>query len=259
MYPTLFSIGSFEISSFGVMMAVGFLVAGWAAVRSFPLEGLDPEAAHRLLMWAIIGGLVGSKVWFAGEQFARGHAGLSDLFSIGGPLISRGGITWYGGLLGGAIAVLASARYHGLPLIRVMNATAPSLALGQALGRVGCFLVGDDWGTQTDKPWGIAFPHGVEPVSVPVHPTQLYEVIWLGAVSYLLWRRRGISPSLFGEYLVLAGVGRLWIEIFRRNPTLAGPLTNAQLAAVVCATLGALLWAQQRARRAGGLRTDAPA
>jgi phosphatidylglycerol:prolipoprotein diacylglycerol transferase len=186
-----------------------------------------------------------------GEQIARDPATLDQLFTVGGPLLSRGGLTWYGGLLGGAIAVLGVARRSQLPLAPVCDATAASLAVGQAIGRIGCFLVGDDWGRPTDRAWGIAFPEGVEPTDVPVHATQLYEMAWLLAVAALLWRRLGRSPSPFAEYLALAGLGRLWIELFRHNPALVGPLTNAQVTALACIAIGIALWlARARARGA---------
>ena len=130
-----------------------------------------------------------------------------------------------------------------LPMMRVMNAAAPSLAIGQALGRVGCFLVGDDYGRVTEAWVGIAFPQGLPPTLDPVHPTMLYEVAWLVVGGALLWARRGRSPFLFGEYLMLAGVGRFWIELFRTNPTLVGPFTNAQVVALACVAIGAIGWA----------------
>lgn len=256
MYPVLFTLFGFEVSSFGVMMVGGFLAAGFTAARSFEVYGMDAEAAWRLLTWAMVGGLLGSKLWYCAEVISRDPELAGQLFRLGGPLLNRGGITWYGGLAGGAIGVIAAAWRSGLSPVAVANATAPSVAIGQALGRVGCFLVGDDWGLPTDGPLGIAFPNGVEPTEVPVHPTQLYEVAWLSLVAWLLWRRRGSSPSLIAEYLVLAASGRLWIEVFRRNPELLGSLTNAQLAALASIALGVGLWLRARVRR--GAPTPSP-
>jgi phosphatidylglycerol:prolipoprotein diacylglycerol transferase len=256
MYPVLFRYGSLEITSFGVALSVAFLLSAWLASRAFPRYGLPADSSWQLLTWAMVGGIAGSKLWFVAETLARNPADLDRLFTVSGPLLSLGGLTWYGGFLGGAIAVLIVARQSGLPLAPVCDATAPSLALGQGIGRIGCFLVGDDWGRPTDSVWGIAFPQGVEPTEVPVHATQLYEMAWLFAVTALLWRRLGRSPSVFGEYLVLAGVGRLWIELFRRNPPLVGPFTNAQVTALVCIALGAALWlARSRSKSAVTLRT----
>jgi phosphatidylglycerol:prolipoprotein diacylglycerol transferase len=253
MYPTLFEIRGFALSSFGVMMAVAFLVGGWMAARSFEREGLPADSAWRLVTWAMIGGVLGSKLWYVVEAASRDPSARELLFAVGGPLLSRGGITWYGGLVGGALCVLVVAWRSKVPLINAMNAAAPSLAIGQALGRVGCFLVGDDYGRVTDAWVGIAFPNGLPPTIDPVHPTMLYEAAWLTLGGVLLWSRRGRSPFLLGEYLILAGVGRLWIEAFRTNPTLLGPLTNAQVMAIACIALGAIGWLR------GALARRAPA
>jgi phosphatidylglycerol:prolipoprotein diacylglycerol transferase len=246
MYPTLIEIFGIEISTFGVMLAIAFLVGGAMVASSFERAGLSRDAAWHLVTWAMVGGIVGSKLWFAVEAVTR-----TPGMPIWEPLFSRGGITWYGGLLGGALLVLLAARRRGLPLVTVMNLTAPSLAIGQALGRVGCFLVGDDYGRPTDLPWGIAFPDGVDPTTETVHPTQLYEVAWLGLGGLGLWSRQDRSPSLFGEYLLLQGAGRLWMELLRTNPALVGPFTNAQVAAILCLVLGAVTWL-----RATRLRRD---
>jgi phosphatidylglycerol:prolipoprotein diacylglycerol transferase len=213
---------------------------------SFERSGLGGDLAWLLVTWAMVGGIVGSKLWFAVEAVSR-NPGLS-LFE---PLFSRGGITWYGGLLGGALLVVAAAHTRRIPLILAMNAAAPALAIGQALGRIGCFLVGDDYGRATDVPWGIAFPDGIDPTSEPVHPTQLYESAWLGLGGLALWLRRGRSPFLFAEYLLLQGVGRLWLEALRTNPPALGPLTNAQVAALACIVAGvsSWVWAFTRGRR----------
>ena len=132
----------------------------------------------------------------------------------------------------------------------VCNCAAPTLAIGQALGRVGCFLVGDDYGRASDLPWAIAFPRGLPPTTDPVHPTMLYEVAWLVPAAWLLWKRRGRSPFLLGEYLFWAGLGRLWIECLRTNPTLLGPFTNAQLVGLASMAIGAGGWLWLRAREA---------
>lgn len=246
MYPDLIPpIFGFQISSFGIMMALAFLVGGWLAAVSFDRAGFGRDAAWRLVTWAMIGGVAGSKLWFVAEALSR-----NPELSPWEPLLSRGGITWYGGLVGGAAAVLIAAWRGRLPLVSVMNISAPALALGQGIGRIGCLLVGDDYGRPTDLPWGTAFPRGVDPTTDRVHPTQLYETAWLGAAALLLWTRRRRSPFLFAEYLVLAGTGRLWIELLRTNPPLLGPFTNAQIAALACILIGGAGWGWSRARRA---------
>jgi len=243
-YPVLFELFGFQVSTFGLMVAVAFLVGGWLAGKAFASAGLEEDFAWRILTACVIGGLLGSKLWFVGEHMVRDPDPVfADL------LLSRGGLTWYGGLVGGTLFGLARARSLGIPLLQAANCAAPTLAVGQAIGRIGCFLVGDDYGVKTDLPWGVAFPQGLPPTEVPVHPTMLYEMLWLFPSGALLWSRRARSPFLFGEYLMLAGSGRLWIEGLRENPGLVGPLSNAQLVALACIVVGALGWLWLNRRR----------
>jgi phosphatidylglycerol:prolipoprotein diacylglycerol transferase len=240
-YPILFEPFGFPISTFGVMMAVAFLVGTWMfAVRLREL-GLDPDVATILLVYAMVGGVLGSKLYFAIDVSLREGQPFLAL------LLSREGITWYGGFLGGTFLALLGAHRHGMPLLLTANANAPGLAVAQALGRVGCFLVGDDYGRPTDVPWGVAFPRGAPPTLAPVHPTQIYEFLWLCAVGALLWRRRGRSPFLFGEYLALAGIGRFTVEFWRVNQPLGG-LTEPQWIGLGCLALGTAGWVYQRTR-----------
>lgn len=249
MYPVLIEIFGFPISTFGVMVALGFLAGGFLAARSFEHAGLPAKAAWDIVTWCVVGGLLGAKLWFVGEALARdAEATLwALLFDF---RTCRGGLTWYGGFVGGTILGLWAARTSSVPLLAAANCAAPSLAVGQALGRIGCFLVGDDYGRPSDVAWAVAFPQGLPPTTERVHPTMLYETFWLLPVGAFLWWRRGRSPFLFGEYLMLSGIGRLFIEGYRTNPTLIGPFTNAQVVALVCIALGASGWLWLRARPA---------
>ncbi|HTO08754.1 MAG TPA: prolipoprotein diacylglyceryl transferase family protein [Myxococcota bacterium] len=244
MYPTLFEVHGFQVSTFGIMVALAFLAGGWLAARSFELQGRPGNAAWDLLVWCVVGGLLGAKLWYVGEMFARDPDA-----TIWNTLFVRGGLTWYGGLLGGAAFGLFGARRNGISLLDTLNAAAPALAASHAIGRIGCFLVGDDYGVPSNVPWAIAFPQGTPKTDVPVHPTMLYETFWLIPVFAILWQRRQKSPFLFGEYLVLSGLGRLWIEVFRRNPDFVGVLSNAQVVALVCIVAGAASWLWMRANR----------
>ena len=151
-------------------------------------------------------------------------------------------MTWYGGLLGGALMGILGAKVNKLPVGVFATCVAPALAVGQAFGRIGCFLVGDDYGKKTDVAWGIAFPLGAPPTTVPVHPTQLYEVAWLLPVAAILWMRRKKSPFLIGEYLVANGLGRLVIEHWRVNERIALGLTEPQLIGIALIASGAAGW-----------------
>lgn len=130
---------------------------------------------------------------------------------------------------------LLALQRRSFPILPVVAAATPGLAAGQLLGRIGCFLVGDDYGRPTDLPWGVAFPEGLPPTPTPVHPTQLYEAAWLGLVLALLlrWRRRGAPDRLIlARYLGLAGGGRFVLEFVRVNREVALGLTVAQWASI---------------------------
>ena len=234
MYPILFEVFGFPISTFGVMMAVGFLVSAWIVAQRLREYGADPEQSSTLLIYAMVGGVVGSKLYFAIDESLRTGASFLPL------LLSRAGITWYGGLIGGTLLVTLATRLHGLSTRMIASCMATAAPFGQACGRIGCFLVGDDYGRPTDLPWGIAFPKGAPPTTVPVHPTQLYEVAWLLLLGTLLWQRRRSSRFLFGEYLLGAGIGRFMIEIWRVNTRVAYGLTEPQWIALGLVALGGL-------------------
>jgi phosphatidylglycerol---prolipoprotein diacylglyceryl transferase len=242
MYPVLFQVFGFPISSFGVMLALAFLAGTWLTALRMREVGLDPDGATTMLIYAMIGGIGGSKLYYAVDMALRGELPLLQ------GLFSRSGITFYGGLLGAIGAVWIGTRIHRIPTSRFFNCVCLAGALGQALGRIGCFLVGDDYGRVTDLPWGIAFPQGAPPTLEPVHPTQLYESAWLIAVTGWLWMRREKSPLLWGEYLVLTGIGRFAIEFLRTNPRVALGLSEAQLIAAALVVVGAACWLSQARR-----------
>jgi phosphatidylglycerol---prolipoprotein diacylglyceryl transferase len=238
MYPVLFRIGNFPISTFGLMMATAFLVGSWITARRMKEVGLDPDLATTLLVYVMLGGILGSKLYFAIDVSIREDRPFTDL------LFARDGITWYGGLILGTVIGAIGARIHGVSIVQMMNCVAPAVAVGQAIGRVGCFLVGDDYGKVSDLPWAVGFPVGAPPTppGVRVHPTQVYEILWLLPVALLLWRRRDRSPFLFGEYLVANGIGRLAIETLRVNPRVLLGLTEPQIVGISLILGGSASW-----------------
>ena len=243
MYPVLFEVFGLPISSFGAMMAIGFLVATWLTGLRLREFNLNPELSSTMLLYCMIGGVVGSKLYFAVDVGIRSGQDFSSLF------FARDGITWYGGLLG-AIAVGAlGCKIHGISIRIFTSCVAVGAAVGQAFGRIGCFLVGDDYGIPTSLPWGIAFPLGAPPTEIPVHPTQLYECFWLFFVAAVLWKRRKQSPFLFGEYLIANGVGRFAIESIRTNTPIALGLTQAQWIGLTISLFGMLGWFYYRKTR----------
>lgn len=244
MYPVLFRIGTFEVTSFGVMVAVAALVGVWLFRRELQRSGLPSDAADAGIV-GVLGGLIGAKLLWTIE-----HAGQGPLTDL---LFSRGGLSWYGGLIGGIGAGLAYIILRGYPVVLTLAAATPALALGHSIGRIGCVLVGDDYGTPTDLPWGIAFPEGLPPTNVRVHPTQLYEAVGLGVLGWLLlrWRRNGVPDAIvLGRYLVGASTLRFVVEFIRVNERIAFGLSVAHLVSLAVAAVGiGMLVAHQPGRR----------
>lgn len=244
MYPVLFRIGSFEVTSFGAMVAAAALVGLWLFRRELRRSGLPADAGDAGIV-GVFGGLAGAKLLWTLEHL--GEAPLSDL------LFARGGLSWYGGLIGGVGAGLAYIMARGWPVMSCLAAATPALAFGHLIGRIGCFLVGDDYGTPTDLPWGVSFPEGLPPTTVPVHPTQLYEAVGLGVLGWLLirWRRRGVSDrGVLGRYLILAGALRFGVEFLRINERIFLGLSVAHLASLAAVLAGAVLvaWSAEKTR-----------
>jgi phosphatidylglycerol---prolipoprotein diacylglyceryl transferase len=232
MYPVLFRIGSVEITSFGAMVALGVLVGLWLLSRELKDAGL-PESGLDAAVAGAFGGMVGAKLLWIVEHF--GSEPPLDL------LLSRGGMSWFGGFAGGLLAGLAVMHWKCLPKVAVLAAAAPALAVGQAIGRIGCFLVGDDYGRASRLPWAVAFPEGLPPTDVPVHPTQLYEAIALVPLAWLLvrWHRRKKPDTLiFGAYLVGAGAIRFAIEFLRVDVRVLGVFSVAHLASLLAVAVG---------------------
>ena len=153
-------------------------------------------------------------------------------------------MSWFGGFVGGLAAGYATIRVKRWPMMAVLAAATPALAIGQMLGRIGCFLVGDDYGSPTSLPWGVAFPRGLPPTTDRVHPTQIYEAIFLAGFAWVLirWRRRGLSDrTVLGRYLLFAGGFRFALEFVRVNTRVAGPLTVAHFFALAVLLLGVVI------------------
>lgn len=245
MYPVLFRIGDFPISTFGLMMATAFLVGSWITARRMGEVGLDPDLATTLLVYVMLGGILGAKLYFAIDVSIR-----EEDRTFWELLFARDGITWYGGLIMGTLVGAIGSRIHGVSVVQMMNCIAPAVAVGQAIGRVGCFLVGDDYGKPSDLPWALAFPRGAPPTDpgVRVHPTQIYEILWLLPVAFVLWKRRDRSPFLFGEYMIANGLGRLAIETLRVNPRVLFGLTEPQIVGLCLIAGGSASWLYFRAR-----------
>jgi len=240
MFPVLFRIGSFELTSFGAMMAVAALVGVWI-FRQELRRSNRPESAVDAAVAGVLGGLVGAKLLWVIEH--RHEEPFTQL------LFSRGGLSWFGGLVGGIVAGLTVMAWRRLPVIRVLSAATPALAIGHAIGRIGCFLVGDDYGRPSSLPWAVAFPQGLPPTVERVHPTQLYEAMVLVPIAWMLFRlrrERADDRFVLGCYLVVTSVVRFLIEFIRVNQRVALSLTVAQWACVGLVVVGAWLMSTGR-------------
>jgi phosphatidylglycerol---prolipoprotein diacylglyceryl transferase len=258
MYPTLLRFHNFEITTFGLMMFLAFIGAGWVLSRQLQKRGIHEDVASSMVMAAAIGGIIGAKNYYA------------ILFHDWHLLFERAGLVWYGGLIGGAIAVSWVIVRNRVPFFTAADAAAPALAIGYCLGRIGCFLVGDDYGAPTNSWVGIAFPKGAPPTtaaslrefgvrvdpSIPpdqvlrVHPTQLYESASALLMFLILMRynKREHAPGrAFGLFLIMLGIERFLVEIVRaKDDRFLGPFTVAQLFSVICVVIGAVLVARRR-------------
>ena len=271
MIQELFSIGSFSISPFGVLL-VAALFSAYAQLRwGFERFGIgDDEDASAVVFACGLSGILGGKIYYAILY--------GDLMLV----FDRAGIVWYGSFLAGVAAFLWSVRRRGLPFGHAFDAAAPALAIGYAIGRVGCFLVGDDYGKPTDLPWGVVFEHGLPPttagilrqefgVDIPadvaasewiaVHPTQLYETALALAIwGFAMWRLRRMSASggrpgsVFLPVMALLAVERFGVEFLRaKDDRFFGHFTLAQLISVaILIVLAGVAWRRRGASDGGG-------
>lgn len=236
MYPTFIDLGGLQLQSYGVSKALAALAAGWLLQRELTRRGRDPEPAFSLAIAALVGGFVGAKLYYLLEAAVGGGITMHDL---GGS-----GFTWYGGLIGGALAVVFVARHHGIGAGPMAGMAAIPLAVAYGIGRLGCLLAGDGtYGTPTDLPWGMAFPNGTMPTTAQVHPAPLYEALAVFAIAGLLWTLRDrLSPvALFGVFSVLFGFERLLVEFVRLNDQVLAGLTAPQLWSLALMVVGAAL------------------
>jgi phosphatidylglycerol:prolipoprotein diacylglycerol transferase len=243
MYPEL-HIGPLTLHTFGLMFALAFFASGALVGRRLKELGKPVDWAYEVIFCALAGGAIGARVYYIAQNGY--HAG---------ELLSGSGLVWYGGAIGGALAVIAWAWYRGFLGLTLLDLCAPSLALGYAIGRIGCQLSGDgDYGKPWDGPWAMAYPKGTVPTHREVHPTPVYETVAMGIGALILWnlRDRFRAGVLFAVYLIYAGTERFLVEFIRRNHHVLGGLTAPQLESLAMMAAGAI-WLLVAARR-GGLR-----
>jgi len=225
------------------MMALAFLVAGLVMQSDLVRRGAPGDLAWSIVASGAVGGMVGARLLLILHRWPEFVAAPLDLVT------SRGGFIWYGGLLGGVLTTAWPIRRSGVPWTLVADSAAPGLALGYAVGKVGCHLAGDgDWGTPTMLPWGVAYVHGTapwpHPPGVNVHPAPLYEAAAALLIFVALWRLRGWrapAGTIFAVYLLATGAARFLVEFVRTNQPVFLGLTEAQWTSAALVSV-ALLW-----------------
>ena len=269
MYPELFRIGNFPITTYGIFLAVGMLLALFVASRLGSRDGIPRERIYDIGLWTLIGGLVGSKLLMF---FVEDHV---QVFSL--DFLRSGGVYW-GGFLGGFAALALLIRFYKLPFWKVADAFAPGVALGQAFGRQGCFSAGCCWGKATTLPWGVHFTElGHEYTGVPIygpdgsdlylHPTQLYESFFMLAVfAFLFWlhRKKKFNGQILIAYAIIYSFFRFSIEFIRDDPrgdlfgltTMTGLSTSQMISLIVAA--GAIVFMILRLKKSAAIPTEIP-
>ena len=265
MYPIIFDFGvisifGFEfhpvINSYGFMLMMAFYSCYYFLNKDLNRLGYDAKLASDIVFAAAVGGILGSKIYYLIENFERVKADPT------GMIFSGAGLVFLGGLMGGTIGVTYVIKKNKLSWIKFADIVAPLLILGYAVGRVGCLLVGDDYGLPTNVPWGIAFPNGLPPSTysvfqsyypwvnlegfspgvLKVHPTQIYESVIGFSIFYYLYQKRTkivVVGSLFFTYLIFAGAERFFIEFLRVNSKYLFGLSGSQLISLIMILIGA--------------------
>ncbi len=252
MHPFLFRIGSFQLPTYGLILACALLAALYVALRLGRREGLDPAMLLDFSVWLIISGLIGAKIYMilTGWRFYAAHPG--QILTLD-TLEAGGGI--YGGLIGGALFALWYVKSRRLPLAKVFDVFAPAIAVGQCIGRWGCFTAGDDYGKPAHHSfWGVVFTNpsahamtGV-PLGIPLYPVQLFESAATFAIFLiLLWlySHKSRDGQIFVAYLMMYAVARFVLEYYRGDPDRGfffhGLLSTPQVIGIVAVVIGFVL------------------
>ncbi len=244
MYPFI-HIGSFSLPTFGLMLWFAAVAAAVVVDRGFRRARIEIDAVG-IVAIAVVAGIVGAKLWHVLDTPA-------DFRELGWRVLyDSAGFAWYGGLVFGISALVFQGWWTKVGALRTLDLAAPAAAIGYGVGRIGCFLSGDGcYGIPTSLPWGMSFPNGIDPTTVRVHPTPLYEMAAGLVIGWWLWRR-GDKPhatgAILGQYLALSGIARFLVEFIRRNPKVLWGLSNAQLASAGAALVGIAItwWAAMR-------------
>ena len=248
MKPEIHLLG-ISIKTFGLAFALGFLACGLVVARRLRELGKPVDWAYEIVFAALIGGIVGARGYYLIQNYSQVK---HDLV---GSIFSGTGLVWYGGAIGGAIGVIAWMRWRHALELWMLDMCATALALGYAIGRIGCQVSGDgDYGIASSLPWAMGYPHGTVPTppGVTVQPTPIYETVAMCLLAYMLWWLRDrVRPGVvFALYLALSGLERFLVEFIRRNSEVLAGLTAPQLESLGLMVIG-LLWLAALVRRGG--------
>jgi phosphatidylglycerol---prolipoprotein diacylglyceryl transferase len=246
-FPQLFHIGSFAVPTYGVLVAIGVLVGLWVSVRNSTRQGIKAENAWDFGIAVVLAGILGSKILYILVDWSSYAQHPSEIFSLA--TLQAGGV-FSGGLIGAFIVAAWFLRKHHMPALATCDAFAPGLALGHAIGRLGCFAAGCCFGKETHHFWGVTFTSHVAaanagtPLNIPLEPTQLFEsAVELAIFFVLSWMfvRKKFDGQVFGAYLFLYGIARFLLEFLRDDPGRGGPYLGGALSGTQLISMGLVL------------------
>jgi phosphatidylglycerol---prolipoprotein diacylglyceryl transferase len=251
-HPQLFHIGRFYLPTYGLLVSTGVLIGLWISVRNSEKRGIDPDDAWNFGILVVLWGIIGAKVLYIINDWSTYAAHPSEIFSLS--TLQAGGV-FSGGLIGALAAAVWYIRKRHMPPLGTCDAFAPGLALGHAIGRVGCFTAGCCYGKPTHHFWGVTFTNPVAnlnsqtPLNIPLEPTQLFEsAVELANFLVLMWlfKRKKFDGQVFAAYLILYGVARFFLEFIRDDPgrgsVFGGMMSGTQLISIFLVITGGVIW-----------------
>jgi phosphatidylglycerol:prolipoprotein diacylglycerol transferase len=261
-HPIAFYFGNHAVRWYGVMMALGFFAGLWTATRRARRVNVSGDTIADVTMWLLVGSIIGARIVYVTTYWKQEFAGrdFSAVFAIW-----EGGLVYYGGLIGATVAGIVYLSWKKLPVWKIADIVAPSIALGSVFGRIGCLMNGCCYGRACSLPWAITFPpghetHPFDQPAIPVHPTEIYDallnlILYVG-LAWLFRQRRKFDGQIFALYLIVYAVFRSITEYFRGDYPAdhihAGLFTSAQLLSVPILIAGVALFIWRSQARAAG-------
>ena len=245
MYPVFLELGAFEIRSYGVIVALSFLIGLWISAKEAERKGFDPKLVQDFAVYGVLGGIIGARLYFvlfSAPAYFLAHPW--EIFAVW-----SGGIGVIGSLVGGFLVAVWFCLRRKISLLRFADTLVPGIALAQAVGQLACLLNGDSYGSATDLPWAITYtdPRSLAPLNIPLHPIEIYEMAAYFVVFLLVWKIRkhySIDGFTFFTYLAGYGTARFLVDFFRGDPAIfAWGFQAAQVfgAAMILASLTGFL------------------